>query len=1081
MHSPKSIAVIAVCLLLALPGFSDFLPLAQAATPFSAPSIMTDANGTVFVNLSVSPSHVDLSSTFWGTTVSPRSRILPDEGTLINATPSQVIVWPGGQAGDEYDPLANLIYSQSGASTTPVTSEADFVSWCKSINCSAIIQIPAEIDDPAIALEVVQYTILTLNFTPTYWEFGNEPELWTHYGQAWSSWASSYPSRINPSEYADLISTLISAIRPQFPTIKFIGIAATGRPNQRGPIQNWIAPLVAVDGEELSAVAYHDYPAAGGATKTGLAAFYGAINGTAGLSGVQGRVAQVEAGIATGAAESTNLTCQEECSSSIRVFVTEVGSGLSHSYWSPWAASFPGALDLAAQVTQAMDLNLTNQDLFSSVANTVNSWFNLTGFVRPDYTLYSEILNHLGSEAFETSLTTPASCGCDQYNTSLGSQLYGVATVDPADHGRSDLMIVNLNLSTSVAIDPELPGVLSTTPAEVWTWSGNLSEPGYFTQTTPSALDPATPNPVAQYYPSGLPQSWQLPPQSVALFEAFPLGGAAIQFHASGFLNNSQPPRWEVSVGGRLYTVNDSANLTVLAPSGISVLSSPPIPLNNGSALTAGNNELKPKERLEPYLPSRVTVSSIPLEVNVSFAHQWWANLTSTPSAGGYISPEIEWMNASVPTAVTARASFHYVFTHWVGFGLGSYNGTSETATLNLSSWIAEKAEFAYAYPVAFQAIGLPSGTNWSVTVRTNFGVSGTSPQFTTLSSSTSTIVDVLPNGTFAYEVGPEPGFRELPQNGSFDVAGRYSFVNVTFEQVHPPAERYDVLFEESGLPNGTGWWLGATIVSSSQSGNSTTVELSRVIEYSTAASILIQDPNGTFGYNTSSVPGYLPHPLDGAFQVNGSDLIIVLNFAPVVYPVIWKEAGLGPNLSWSVVVENQHFPNHGSWTTALLPNGTYRYSVPQVLDYVPSLVTNAFTINGSSMEFAFSFAEARFLIEFVVSDFLAGWTWQARLSNTTISSSASTVAFTMANGSYTFDIVPPSGYFVQPSHGTVLVNASTQRVLLSFESNKPTPIPPLWDLALPALFVATATGLAGAATYIFAAYARRRGRERSD
>jgi hypothetical protein len=47
-----------------------------------------------------------------------------------------------------------------------------------------------------------------------------------------------------------------------------------------------------------------------------------------------------------------------------------VGSALAHFTYANDSAGFPGALDLAAQAVEAMDLNLTNLDLFAAVANT---------------------------------------------------------------------------------------------------------------------------------------------------------------------------------------------------------------------------------------------------------------------------------------------------------------------------------------------------------------------------------------------------------------------------------------------------------------------------------------------------------------------------------------------------------------------------------------------------------------------------------------------------------------------------------------------------------------------------------------
>src|SRR5208283_2219087 len=411
-----ALLAIALVAMMLLPGNVPGSPtaVAEGAPPGAGPAYQNCTGDCVPVNFTtlnltgnpVSPSSwgstgSPISSTFWGTTVTPRAKILPGEGTLMNATPTQIILWPGAMAGDFYNPMNGSIYTvhryyvptekrivtrSYHTWENVTTTEAEFVKWCESIHCASIFQVPGETNNSAMAAWMVNYTENTLGFHPTYWEIGNEPQLWKMYNVSWTKWPiqnSTLPtSKVTPSGYAWLVHNFTVAMRAVDPKIKIIGLPAAGRPDPL-PVEDWVAPVVAVDGPDISVIAYHDYPAGNALPGSPtLQNFYAAINGSAGLNG---RIAEIRGGIQNGSnpARYPLTTCTAACAANISLFVTEFGTALSHREYGPWSVAFPGALDYAAQVTQAMDLNVSNVDVFGSVFNTTNSWLSLTGAVRP--------------------------------------------------------------------------------------------------------------------------------------------------------------------------------------------------------------------------------------------------------------------------------------------------------------------------------------------------------------------------------------------------------------------------------------------------------------------------------------------------------------------------------------------------------------------------------------------------------------------------------------------------------------------------------------------------------------------------
>ena len=88
---------------------------------------------------------------FWGSTITPRAHIIPGEASLLQSTLTRVIVWPGANAGEYYNPITEQIYTQERGVVKGVTrvlahiwsnvaengtTEPEFIKFCESINCT---------------------------------------------------------------------------------------------------------------------------------------------------------------------------------------------------------------------------------------------------------------------------------------------------------------------------------------------------------------------------------------------------------------------------------------------------------------------------------------------------------------------------------------------------------------------------------------------------------------------------------------------------------------------------------------------------------------------------------------------------------------------------------------------------------------------------------------------------------------------------------------------------------------------------------------------------------------------------------
>lgn len=696
-------------------------------------------------SLTLSGTAIDLSPHFWGGTVSPEARLLPDEGNLLNATPARVFVWPGGDAGDDYlaPPLNGTLYDPStGLFHLPSTNESSFVDFCRSIHCTAIFQVPGEINDSAVAASIVRYTETTLGFHPWAWEIGNEPERWAHTSLPWTQWQNGVQSNESPDAYAWEVNRYSVALRAVDPAIRILGLPGTGRPQNGGPpLNDWLNATVQINGPNLSGVAFHDYPGliyagepGSGSPLQNLSLFYAAIQSSAGLG------SRVTSGRSTIANQTARFWPGTPAPP---IVVTEIGSGLSNESFgvTNFSSGFPGALSLAAQLTQAMSLNLSNIDIFQCVFDTSNSWFDLQGNPRPDYALYADVLNRLGPIAFNATFS------------GFNGTLYAVGTFEATTQGRSDLLTVNTNLTTGAQFAPRLPYYTTGSPVEVWSWNGT------FVSAPSNGGDPVnatTALPVGQFFPGGLPSSWVLPPQSLALFESFNAPSAPVVATQMGLAPSA---RWFLQIGSETLTAANPS-LTTLLPSGPYPLYVPPLNVTG-------------QHRNASFAPGRLAVGSTPLFVRIPYAEQWWTNLTVSPAGAGLLSPVTGWWNASAPLVLNVTAAGGYLFDRWVGSGPGSYSGPGtylspyrDSIDLAVRGALSERAVLTPGWPVSFQAAGLPAHASWSVAVH-YLG------NFTEANQSGATsMAFVLPVGKWGYSVDGPPGYTALPAAGAVNVTG---------------------------------------------------------------------------------------------------------------------------------------------------------------------------------------------------------------------------------------------------------------------------------------------------------------------
>ena len=391
----------------------------------------------VAVSIGVSASATPVPLPTWGLNVAPTHVFNVSDARLVGDTPARFLRFPGGLVAEWMNWTSGVLTEPNGTTVSTTTSIAAFVAGCETIGCDAILDLPAEIDEPSTAAYYVAYTESTLGFHPAYWEIGNEPAGWTHFGQPWSQWGTP-GTGLTPHQYALLVRNYTAAIRQVDPSTPILGLAAG---EQQQPTA-WIPPLLALDGKELAGISIHEYPAVPTPVLVTPVQYFATL--------AQGRYAipsVVPDYLSTIAASCTGC--------SLSLFLDEVGTSDGNpGAYAGYGSSFDGALYEAAEVTQLLAQRVGNVDWFTFQGGYPGAWVTAAAQPTPMYELFRAILDHLGSSYLPTAVTGyPGVYAAGTVGGSLGYSL----------------LVVNTNPSTYVSFDLARAGFAETTvPAIYW-------------------------------------------------------------------------------------------------------------------------------------------------------------------------------------------------------------------------------------------------------------------------------------------------------------------------------------------------------------------------------------------------------------------------------------------------------------------------------------------------------------------------------------------------------------------------------------------------------------------------------------
>jgi YVTN family beta-propeller protein len=337
-------------------------------------------------------------------------------------------------------------------------------------------------------------------------------------------------------------------------------------------------------------------------------------------------------------------------------------------------------------------------------------------------------------------------------------------------------------------------------------------------------------------------------------------------------------------------------------------------------------------------------------------------------------------------------------------------------------------------YPVTFTESGLPSGTNWSVTLAGS-----------TLSSTTSSIGFSAANGSYGFTVGVVSGYVPTPAAGKATVAGAKVVVPI----VWTTASAHGLTFREVGI-GVTGLTWSVTVIGAAGTATKSNTTYAPPPVAAPQGRVVFSLPNGTYTFAVTAPGGWGVARVSGARLTSFSTVNVTGPATVAVHfgalrtvsffepPSVSSSGGvLPPGTTWGIrLLAGGRYdappPSPATTTNSsvsfLLPTtGHYGFVVSKPSIYRASPAHGAFTVPGANRTIPVRFFLIAEKVIFVERNLTRGTLWGVNLTgpvNLSVNSTGSSIAFALPNGTYTFAIWNLTSRHPHPATGTVVVVA---------------------------------------------------------
>ncbi|MFZ3355289.1 MAG: hypothetical protein WA549_00860 [Thermoplasmata archaeon] len=311
-----------------------------------------------------------------------------------------------------------------------------------------------------------------------------------------------------------------------------------------------------------------------------------------------------------------------------------------------------------------------------------------------------------------------------------------------------------------------------------------------------------------------------------------------------------------------------------------------------------------------------------------------------------------------------------------------------------------------FTYTVTFTETGLPTGTEWSVTLGGD-----------NIPSVSNSLMFTETNGSYPFTVySSNSQYRPLHPTGTVKVAGKNVGNSVTFSLV-----TYELTFTETGLATGTNW--SVTIASQSE-------------KIANTPNIQFAEANGTWSYTLGNVYGYTTTSYSGQATVAGSAQGVQISWTELLYTLTFLESGLPTGSKWFVNLTINATASANSSSTSVsiafsVPDGNYTFHIYGPSGYYPIPSTSSVEVNGEGTQTQIDFSQSEYSVTFVESGLARGTTWKVTINGFPESGNTTTLVTEVASGTSTYVVSSVNGYSIT-ANASGSVEVATQPVIVN-------------------------------------------------
>jgi hypothetical protein len=711
-------------------GFSGRLP----GGPIAATDLGSVSPGYTITNnatITIRPSTQTENSSFWGVSLDGTK----DPGTkyvaaLLNETPFTTLRY-GSNWADQTNWSSGCQYNGSIDPTTDTycwpasNTVVDFATLCQWLaEDRCYLAVPAEINSIQVLRSEVGWLHNTTHWWPTCWAIGNEPALWTHFNEPWTSWRSTDDSVPTPLEFAKLVENYSKVLGQVDPGACIVGIESSGDFSNVN-IDSWIQNTTELN-PNITEVAFHDYPGQHcvGANAPPLSAEnvtsiqrnYTSVTKAINRSGIRVDVQEFSIGVSTPDIQYGQPACRY------------VGQ--------PPNAVFDSAVTAQALAAGDPQLVVFHFDCTGASCLTDNGTRLSTTSV---FYVYSYVLSHMEISRIYNVTSSGATVGTYMV---LGAS---------ADGLNQSLLVSNANQSEGETVN--------VTPAIPPGWSAVAYCQG--------------PGPEANLSTTQVPADGLITMgnQSTCVIRASsPCSTSGCAVYAVAFQETGLPTgaSWRVDLngGGPATTSNLTSILFQLANGSYTfavsdILGYDPSPAS-GSIVVTGRGAVE-NVTFTVVAPTLYSVTFV--ETGLDRGSEWSVTLAGSAAQSA----------ASTLTFDMPNGTYGFTVAQVSGYALatptGLVNVSGEPVSVELNFSLVPIPTF----PLVFVEAGLPSSTSWGITLNGKLNT-----------SQTRTIEFEETNGSYGFTVSTVSGFSSNRTTGSVAVTGAPLQVLIGFSLVPP-------------------------------------------------------------------------------------------------------------------------------------------------------------------------------------------------------------------------------------------------------------------------------------------------------